>query len=120
VQVAALYCRCCITDAFQTKTTKAQALHACGAANQTADMTAMPAQVILSELLQHWGDAGLEAHVRKTQQEYWRRASALHEAAEQVRTCYMRPQSALRAAHLLLNDGSHGSNCMLVAEPAGK
>lgn len=42
------------------------------------------AQVVLSELLQHWGDAGLEAHVRKTQSEYWRRASALHEAAKQV------------------------------------
>ena len=41
-------------------------------------------QVILSQLLQHWGDAGLEAHVRRTQQEYWRRASALHEAATQV------------------------------------
>lgn len=41
--------------------------------------------MVLSQLLKQWGDEGLEAHVRKTQLEYWRRASAVHEAAKKVR-----------------------------------
>ena len=41
-------------------------------------------QVTLSELLKAWGPAGLEAHVRKTQEEYWRRASTMYQAAQQV------------------------------------
>mmetsp|Transcript_1187 Transcript_1187/g.3548 ORF Transcript_1187/g.3548 Transcript_1187/m.3548 type:complete len:556 (-) Transcript_1187:3167-4834(-) len=40
-------------------------------------------QVILSKLLSSWGAEGLEAHVRKTQLEYWHRASAMHRAASQ-------------------------------------
>lgn len=39
---------------------------------------------MLSQLLKQWGDEGLEAHVRKTQLEYWRRASAMHKAATKV------------------------------------
>ena len=70
-------------------------------------------QVILSQLLQHWGDAGLEAHVRKTQQEYWRRASALHEAATQVWIERLRSAEAGVKCQFSQTPGS-GSACISV------
>eukprot|EP00884_Botryococcus_braunii_P000742 jgi/Botrbrau1/10669/Bobra.53_2s0024.1 len=39
-------------------------------------------QVIVSELLEHWGEAGFDAHVRKVQSEYSRRAKLICKAAE--------------------------------------
>jgi kynurenine/2-aminoadipate aminotransferase len=40
-------------------------------------------QVLVSELLEHWGEEGFGVHVRKVQSEYSRRASLICKAADQ-------------------------------------
>lgn len=43
-------------------------------------------QVMLAELVQHWGSAGLDRHLKSLQTVYKRRALLMHTAAKQVCT----------------------------------
>ena len=41
-------------------------------------------QVIIAELMQHWGAEGLDSHLKSLQTVYKRRAQLMHNSAQQV------------------------------------
>lgn len=45
------------------------------------------AQVMIHEVLEAWGNEGLQTHVRKMQTEYKKRAAIVQEAAGKVYSC---------------------------------
>ena len=48
------------------------------------DPGAITAQVMIAELMQHWGADGLDRHLKSIQTVYRRRAQLMHNSAEQV------------------------------------
>ena len=44
-------------------------------------------QVMIAELMQHWGSKGLDTHLKSLQTVYKRRAQLMHNSAKQVPTC---------------------------------
>lgn len=44
-------------------------------------------QVLIAELMEHWGDDGLHKHLLGMQNKYKERATAMQQAAEQVWLC---------------------------------
>lgn len=53
---------------------------------------------MLAELMQHWGNEGLDTHLKSLQTVYKRRAQLMHDSAKQVSTRL----AALAAVYCLL------------------